>query len=155
MTVLKKDGGGVRGGESQRTIAQQLGPAVEMCTSPFQCALSTRAGCECIVHVLQSLTELDPLAIVTSIDGKSAYDSISRKAMVEGLTEFREEQFSHSSTCSTPNHLLACGKTRMGQCTQSFKAKEESKGIPSCPFSSPWANTLRWRLFNVDALVTW
>ena len=94
MTALKKDGGGVRGivvGEvirrvTARTIAQKLGPAVEMCTSPFQYALSTRAGCECIVHVLQSLTEWDPLATVTSIDGISAYDSISRKAMVEGLT---------------------------------------------------------------------
>ena len=93
MTALRKDGGGVRGivaGEvirrvTARTIAQQLGPAVEVSTAPFQYALSTRAGCECIVHVLQTLTELNPEATVTSIDGISAYDSISRKAMVEGL----------------------------------------------------------------------
>ena len=93
MTDLRKDGGGVRGivvGEvirrlTARTIAQQLVPAVEACTAPFQYALSTRAGCECIVHVLQTLTELDPEATVTSIDGISAYDSISRKAMLEGL----------------------------------------------------------------------
>ena len=28
-----------------RTIAQQLGPAVEAATSPFQFALSTKSGC--------------------------------------------------------------------------------------------------------------
>ena len=75
MTAPRKDGGGVRGivaGEvirrvTARTIAQQLGEAVERFTAPFQYALSTRAGC--IVHVLQTLTELDPEATVTSIDG--------------------------------------------------------------------------------------
>ena len=48
---------------------------MEVSTAPFQYALSTRAGCECIVRVLQTLTELNPEATVTSID----------KAMVEGL----------------------------------------------------------------------
>ena len=61
MTALRKDGGGVRGiaGEvirrvTARTIAQQLGPAVEVSTAPFQYALSTRAGvnvwCMCFRH---------------------------------------------------------------------------------------------------------
>ena len=69
-----------KGGDSESDCQ-----AVEVTTAPFQYALSTRAGCECMVHVLQTLTELNPEAIVTSIDGISAYDSISRKAMVEGL----------------------------------------------------------------------
>ena len=77
MTALRKKDGGVRGivvGEVirrlvARTVAQQLGPAVEAATSPFQYALSTRAGCECISHVLQVLSELDADATVTSIDG--------------------------------------------------------------------------------------
>ena len=60
-----------------RTIAQQLGRAVETATAPFQHALSTRAGCECFVHTLQGLTELDPRATVVSIDGIGAYDQIS------------------------------------------------------------------------------
>ena len=34
-----------------RTIAQQIMPAVERFTSPFQCALRTRAGTECVAHV--------------------------------------------------------------------------------------------------------
>ena len=42
--------------------------------------LSTRAGCECVAHMLQGVTEL-----VTSIDGVSAYDMISRRAMMDGL----------------------------------------------------------------------
>ena len=43
-----------------RTIAQQISSHVEKTTDPFQCAMSTRVGIECIVHVLQALTELDP-----------------------------------------------------------------------------------------------
>ena len=55
-----------------RTIAQQLSAAVETATAPHQCALSTKAGTECIAHVLQSLTELHPEATVTLIDGIGA-----------------------------------------------------------------------------------
>ena len=55
-----------------------MGPAVEKATAPFQYASSTRAGCECIGHALQFLT---------SIDGISAFDTISRTAMLSGLAE--------------------------------------------------------------------
>ena len=95
MTALRKDTGGVRGivsGEvirrlTARTIAQQISPAVKAATAPFQYALSTRAGCECIAHALQALCELDQEATVTSIDGISAYDSTSRRAMLLGLAQ--------------------------------------------------------------------
>ena len=40
-----------------RTMAHQLGQAVRKATSPHQYALSTRAGCECIAHALQRLTD--------------------------------------------------------------------------------------------------
>ena len=93
MTALHKPDGGVRGivvGDVLRrlvgrTIAQQLMPAVERYTAPFQYALKTRAGTECVAHVLQALTEADPTATVLSIDGISAYDLISRRAMLEAL----------------------------------------------------------------------
>ena len=83
LTALQKPGGGVRGivaGDVirrlvARTIAQ-LGKVVES-TAPFQHALSTRAGYECIAH--------DPEATVLSIDGISAHDLISRKVMLSGL----------------------------------------------------------------------
>ena len=68
LTALQKPNGGVRGivaGDVfrrlvARTIAQQLGPAIERATSPFQYALSNRAGTECIAHAIQVLTDLDP-----------------------------------------------------------------------------------------------
>ena len=68
-----------------RTMAQQLGPAIERATSPFQCALSTRAGTECIAHAIQTLTDLDNTATVVSIDGIRAFDVVSRQALLEGL----------------------------------------------------------------------
>ena len=68
-----------------RTMAQQLSKVVERCTAPYQYAMSTKAGIECIAHALQMLTELDPQATVVSIDGVGAYDTISRKAMLEAL----------------------------------------------------------------------
>ena len=48
-------------------------------------ALSTKAGCECVAHVLRSLTDPSPEVTVTSIDGVGACDLISRNAMQEGL----------------------------------------------------------------------
>ena len=63
MSALRKAYGGVRGivvGDVlrrlvARTIAQQIGAAVERATAPFQYALKTRAGCECVSHTLQTL----------------------------------------------------------------------------------------------------
>ena len=93
LTALSKPDGGVRGivvGDIlrrlvARTIAKQIAKKVEAATAPFQYALSTKAGCECVAHVLQTLTDLSPEVTVTSIDGVGAYDLISRNAMLEGL----------------------------------------------------------------------
>ena len=38
-----------------RTVAQQVSSDVEKATAPCQYALSTRAGCECVSHVVQAL----------------------------------------------------------------------------------------------------
>ena len=91
--AFRKRTGGVRGivaGDAlrrliARTIAQHMGEAVKAATAPFQYALSTRAGCECVAHALQAMSDLNPNATITSIDGVSAYDSISRRAMLEEL----------------------------------------------------------------------
>ena len=93
MTALRKPDGGVPdivAGDVirrlvARTISQQLSKTVEAATAPFQYALSTRTGCECIAHTLQGLTELNPRATVVSIDGISACDQISRAAILSGL----------------------------------------------------------------------
>ena len=68
-----------------RTMAQLLGPAVEAATAPFQFALSTRAGSEFVAHALQFQTEADPEATITSVNGVSAFDLVSRRALLQGL----------------------------------------------------------------------
>ena len=90
MTALQKPDGGVRGivvGDIvrrlvARTMAKQVAKQVEKATTPFQYALSTKAGCECIAHILQSCTDTDSDATIVSIDGVGAYDLISRNAML-------------------------------------------------------------------------
>ena len=97
LTALQKPGGGVRGivcGDIvrrlvARTIAQHFSPAVQDATSPFQYALATKAGGECVAHAIQSLTDLDCRATVLTIDGISAYDLISRAAMLDGLSNVK------------------------------------------------------------------
>ena len=96
LTALQKPQGGVRGGVVgdivrrlvAKTMAQQLGPAVEASTSPFQYAMTTCAGCECVA--LQALSESDPEATIVSVDGVSAFDLISRGAIVEGLRQVND-----------------------------------------------------------------
>ena len=66
MTALQKSSGGVRGiivGDIVRrlvgrTMAQQMSNAVKAAMAPFQYALSSRAGRECIAHALQTISEL-------------------------------------------------------------------------------------------------
>ena len=60
---------------------------VEKASKPFQFALCTRAGCECVSHVLQTLSELDENTTLLSVDGVGAFDLISGKAMMEGLLD--------------------------------------------------------------------
>ena len=87
MTALAKPDGGVRGivaGDVirrlvARTMAQQLGDAVEAATAPCQYALRTKAGCECSTRVLQGSTEINPLTKVTTVDGVSAFDLMSQR----------------------------------------------------------------------------
>ena len=94
LIALQKPAGGVRGiacGDIvrrlvARTIAQSMSAAVQAATSPFQCALTTKSGGECVAHAIQSLTDLNSQATVLTIDGISAYDSISRAAMLDGLS---------------------------------------------------------------------
>ena len=49
--------------------------------------ISTRAGCECVAHAIHAMCGLNPRATVTSVDGIGAYDSISRRAMLEGMMQ--------------------------------------------------------------------
>ena len=74
MTALQKTDGGVRGiatGTSFRrlvakSLARQFGQEVERVCSPFQFALSTRAGVDCVGHAVRIATDSDPRAILLS-----------------------------------------------------------------------------------------
>ena len=95
LTALSKPDGGVGGIVVgvvvrclvARTMAQQLSEAVARATAPNQCGLSTRAGCECVGHVLQGITDLHPELTITSIDGISVFGMISRESMTRWLLE--------------------------------------------------------------------
>ena len=105
LTALTKPDGGVRGivaGDVirrlvARTMAQQMAETVERATAPHQYALSSRAGCECVAHVLQGLTEFDPETTVTSLDGIGVFDTISREAMLRGLRQADDTSLSFVS----------------------------------------------------------
>ena len=58
----------------------QVAEAAEEATAPFQDALRTRAGTECVSHIMQSLTDLDPRTTILSADGVGAFDLVSRNS---------------------------------------------------------------------------
>ena len=53
--------------------------------APLQHALSTKASCECVSHVVQALTETDPKTTIVSVDIVGFFDLIPREAMLDGL----------------------------------------------------------------------
>ena len=98
LTALNKPDGGVRGIATgcslrrlvARALAKQFGSAFEAECAPFQYALSTRAGTDCVGHMLRAATDDDPSATILSVDGIGAYDHILRSAMLERLATMRE-----------------------------------------------------------------
>ena len=98
MTALQKPDGGVPGivvGDYlrrlvSRTLAMQFAQKAEDATSPFQYALKTRAGCECVAHMVQESTELSDSATIVSVDGVGAFDLVSRTATLSGLMDMEE-----------------------------------------------------------------
>ena len=106
MAALKKTTGvcGIVAGDIVRrlvakTISHQIRVQVEKATA-FQYALSTRAGCECNAHALQTVTDAHPEATILSVDGISACDSISRVSMMQGdaLLPFVNQFYGSPST---------------------------------------------------------
>ena len=93
LTALKKADGGVRGIATgctfrrlvARTLARQFAKDFEEECAPFQYALSTRAGTDCVGHFLRAATDTDPQATILSVDGIGAYDHVLRAAMLGRL----------------------------------------------------------------------
>ena len=95
MTALQKKDGGVRGiatGTTFRrlvakTLARQFSKDVEAACAPFQFALSTRAGVDCVGHAVRAATDGNPELTVLSIDRVGAYDRVFRSAMLSKIWE--------------------------------------------------------------------
>ena len=81
-----------------KPIAKQVSKKAEAAIAPFQCALSTKPSCECVTHILQSMTDVCLSATVFSIDGVGACDLISKNAMLEGLLRMEESSTVMSTT---------------------------------------------------------
>ena len=52
-----------------KTLARQFSKQVEATCAPFQFALSTRVGTDCVGHAIRALIDADPTATVLSMDG--------------------------------------------------------------------------------------
>ena len=97
MTAFEKPNSKVRGivtGDSLRrlvakTLAQQFGEEIEQACAPFQFALSTRAGTDCVGHALRAITDENPEMIIESLDGIGAYDHIDRSVMLGELLKLQ------------------------------------------------------------------
>ena len=93
MTALKKGANRVRGivaGAVLRrltckAVAQQFSEELLRATEPWQYALSTRAGTDCVGHSIRAMTDFDADLTVLSVDGVGAYDHVSRARMFEEL----------------------------------------------------------------------
>lgn len=93
LTAPVKRNGGVRGiatGETlrrlvARTLAQQYGSEFAAACVPYQLALGTRAGTDCLGLLLRAITEMQDGRVVVSLDGIGAYDHIKRSAMLQKL----------------------------------------------------------------------
>ena len=93
LTALSKPLGGVRGIATAstirrlvaRTLAKQFMEEFEAECAPFQYALSTRAGTDCVGHLVRAATDADPKVTVLTVDGIGAYDHVLRSATLGRL----------------------------------------------------------------------
>ena len=101
LTALSKDDGGVRGIATgctfrrlvARSLARQFAKDFEKECAPFQYALSTRAGTDCVGHMLRAATDDDDdRATILKVDGIGAYDHVLRSAMLSRLITMPKAQ---------------------------------------------------------------
>ena len=99
LTALRKPDGGVRGIATgdvfrrlvSRTLAKSWADTFDHATRPFQYALQARAGTDALAAQVRSALSLRPDAVLVSLDGRSAYDSMSRVAFLSKLREVAPE----------------------------------------------------------------
>ena len=142
LTALLKENGRIRGivtGDTfhrgvARTVAQQCAKKFEEGCMPFQYALSTRAGTDCVARVVRSIMELDPTKTLLSIDGKGAFDHIKWKSVWEPSTTMLIWSLSFlSSGCSTARVPRMCGTTTKKKLHEILQGEGGERGDPLMP----------------------
>ena len=170
IMALQKPDGGVRGivvsdflrRAVARTMAQQVSKEVKDATVPFQYVLKTKSGCECVSHILQSLTESSPRCTIMSVDGVGAFDLVSRNAMLRGLTslpsggrllpfvpmfygqpsvflwedetgEVHHIEQGEGGEQGGPSHVLPCSASRFGGSERKTRTRRTSLCLPRRP----------------------
>ena len=103
---------------------------MERATAPFQCALSTRSGTECVGHAIQALTDLHPDSTVLSVDGIGAFDLVSREAMLSGLRNMEGGDTLLPFVAQFYGLHSASGRMMRGSATPFLKGKGENKATP-------------------------
>ena len=99
LTALRKPDGGVRGiatGDAfrrlvSRTLAKEWAATFDRATRPYQFALQARAGTDALATHVRAALALRPDAVLVSLDGRSAYDCMSRAAFLAKLHEVAPE----------------------------------------------------------------
>ena len=94
LTALSKPDGGVRGIATgdvfrrlvSRALAKGWATTFDRATTrPYQFALQARAGTDALAAHVRVALDQDPNQVLVSLDGRSAYDSISRTSFLTAL----------------------------------------------------------------------
>ena len=93
LTALSKPDGGVRGIATgdvfrrlvSRALAKGWATTFDRATRPYQFALQARAGTDALAAHVRVALDQDPNQVLVSLDGRSAYDSISRTSFLTAL----------------------------------------------------------------------
>ena len=95
MIALQKSGAqrrvrGIAGGDTLRrrvakTLAKQFGADFAEACAPRQFGVATKAGSDCIIHLLRAESDGDEHRVIISLDGVGAYDHARRATMLRRL----------------------------------------------------------------------
>ena len=99
LTALRKPDGGVRGIATNdmfrrlvsKALAREWADKFDQATRPFQFALQARAGTDVLATHVRAALATRSGAVLVSLDGRSAYDSMSRAAFLGKLREVAPE----------------------------------------------------------------
>ena len=144
-----------------RTIAKQFAKKAEAATAPFQYALSTKAGCECVTHIVQALTDQDANATVVTVDGIGAYDLTSRSALLEGLLRMEDgDQILSLARCFYGSSSTYLWEDELGNTQKIPQGEGGEQGDPLMPMffslcEPPALEAIQRRLIDGEKLLAY